>query len=190
MPPESWKGYSPTRRDASGIRTASSSSITRASTAAPVSGVCRRTDSAICAPIVITGFSDRPGSWKIIATRRPRTSRICASGKAISFSPSSSTVPPLIAAASGSRRMIDSAVIDLPQPDSPTSAKVSPAAISKDTPSTARTGGPSPRICVRRSRTLNNIFLLMPLLPPAPAADQRHREPHRQTGSRQEPAQA
>ena len=190
MPPDNWNGYSLTRRTASGIRTASSSSMTRASTAAPLRAVCRRTDSAICAPMVITGFSDSPGSWKIIATRRPRTSRICDSGSASRFCPSSSTTPPVIVAASGSRRISDSAVIDFPQPDSPTSAKVSPAAMSNDTPSTARTGGPSPWICVRRSRTLSSGFMLMPQLPHAPAADRRHHAPHRQTGWRPEPAPA
>jgi hypothetical protein len=33
---------------------------------------------------------------------------------------------------------MDSAVTDLPHPDSPTSPTVSPGAIAKDTPSTAR----------------------------------------------------
>ena len=39
----------------------------------------------------------------------------------------------------GTRRMIDSAVIDLPQPDSPTTAKVSPRRRENETSSTALT---------------------------------------------------
>ena len=40
--------------------------------------------------------------------------------------------------------MIASAVVDLPQPDSPTRATISPGPTSNDTPSTARTGGRVP----------------------------------------------
>ena len=39
----------------------------------------------------------------------------------------------------GTRRMIDRAVMLLPQPDSPTMPSVSPGRSSNDTPSTART---------------------------------------------------
>ena len=48
------------------------------------------------------------------------------------------TISPFgISADGGRRRMIDSAVTDLPDPDSPTSATVSPRSISKLAPSTA-----------------------------------------------------
>ena len=181
MPPDIWNGYSLMRRRASGMRTASSSSSTRASTAAPVSAVWRVTASAICAPTVITGFSDSPGSWKIIATRRPRTSRICDSGNVSRFSPASSTMPPSISPASGSRRMIDSAVIDLPQPDSPTKAKVSPDAMSKEILSTARTGIAPPRISVVSPVTFSS-GAFMTGLHPRSSVDRKHHAPHRQTG--------
>jgi len=47
-------------------------------------------------------------------------------------------VPPTILPGGlGTRRMIDSAVIDLPQPDSPTTAKVSPRRSENETSSTA-----------------------------------------------------
>jgi hypothetical protein len=47
-------------------------------------------------------------------------------------------LPDTMRPASGSRRITDSAVIDLPLPDSPSSAKVSPGALERQ-PSTART---------------------------------------------------
>src|SRR5512135_1471706 len=54
---------------------------------------------------------------------------------------------------SGNRRRMDSASIDLPQPDSPSRAKVSPRAMRSETPSTARTVPPPWSIQVRRSST-------------------------------------
>src|SRR2546425_2170968 len=53
----------------------------------------------------------------------------------------------------GMRRMSERAVTVLPQPDSPTSPSVSPAASSKDTPSTARTTPSRVKNCVYRSLT-------------------------------------
>src|SRR5438067_1801389 len=64
------------------------------------------------------GFKLAYGSWKIICRRRPRNS----------------TRPSLGAY----RPTISRATVDLPQPDSPTSASVSPASTAKLTPSTAR----------------------------------------------------
>ncbi len=40
-----------------------------------LSPACRASTSVSCRPMVTTGFSDVIGSWKIIATSRPRTSR-------------------------------------------------------------------------------------------------------------------
>src|SRR5207237_6674718 len=57
----------------------------------------------------------------------------------------------------GRSRMIDSALPDLPQRDSPTSATVSPSATSHDTPSTARTTPPRVRKCVWRSTTSRRV---------------------------------
>src|SRR6185312_7950591 len=53
-------------------------------------------------------------------------------------------------------RMIDSAVTLLPQPDSPTSPTVSPSAMSKLTPLTARTSPSLVKNEVRRSLTRNS----------------------------------
>src|ERR1041385_3875848 len=49
--------------------------------------------------------------------------------------------------------------VDLPQPDSPTSPNVSPAKMSNDTPSTARTTSsePSTGKCFTRPRTLTSV---------------------------------
>src|SRR6266481_1330575 len=51
---------------------------------------------------------------------------------------SSRAVPPSCITPSGNRRSSDSAVMDLPQPDSPSSAKVSPAAMRNEISSTMR----------------------------------------------------
>ena len=67
----------------------------------------------------MTGLSESAGSWKIMPMRRPRTSRIPDSGSCSRSRPSSSTLPPTMPPASGSSRMIESAVMDLPQPGLP-----------------------------------------------------------------------
>ena len=90
--------------------------------------------------MVITGLSEVIGSWKIIEISLPRTLRISSW---LSFSrslPPSFTVPETMRpGGSGIRRISDSAVMLLPQPDSPTMASVSPDATPKFTPSTALT---------------------------------------------------
>src|SRR6185437_2310615 len=53
----------------------------------------------------------------------------------------------------GRRRMIDSAVTDLPQPDSPTIPSVLPLSTVRSTPSTARTTPARVKKWVRRSST-------------------------------------
>src|SRR3954470_7075793 len=90
--------------------------------------------SEMMVPTVLRGFSDEYGSWKIICISRRRLL----------------SSPPLIEAISrplnviepdvgSTRRSSRRAVVDLPQPDSPTSPSVSPRMTSKDTPSTALT---------------------------------------------------
>ena len=102
------------------------------------SGRCARSASTSWSPTVMTGSSELVGSWKTIETRPPRTPRISASESARRSVPSSTTRPPTERATGGSSRMIASAVIDFPQPLSPTSAWISPAARSNVTPSTTR----------------------------------------------------
>ena len=176
-PPESWKGYCSKRASGSGMPTALSNSIAFARAAWPEIPRCLCITSTICRPTVSTGLSAVEGSWKIIATRRPRTARMAASGSASRSTPPSVTRPPIMRPASGNSRVRDSAVIDLPQPDSPTSAKHSPGASSKLRPSTARSGPPGMSSTVRRS----SIFKCAP-------AGRSRRAPRRQTGWRPAPA--
>ena len=77
--------------------------------------------------MVSTGFNEVIGSWKIIAMSRPRISRISSSVRSSRFLPWNRILPPTMRPAGfASRRMMESAETDLPQPDSPTSATVSP----------------------------------------------------------------
>ena len=102
-----------------------SSSMARARAAFGRIASCSSSTSPIWLPTVYSGFSAVIGSWKIIAMRLPRRPRIWRSLLASRSSPSK-RIAPLVVALSTSRST-DSAVIDLPEPDSPTSANFSPA---------------------------------------------------------------
>ena len=94
--------------------------------------------SAICFSTVATGFSELIGSWKIMPISLPLMSSMASSVTGTMSRPLSLTEPPTMrAGGSGSRRMMDSADSDLPQPDSPTSATVSPLPTLRLSPSTA-----------------------------------------------------
>ena len=104
--------------------------------------------SAIWSPTVKTGFNEVIGSWKIIEISRPRMERISAGDRhSRSYSVPASgrkTMRPVIRAVSEippapTRRSRESAVTDLPEPVSPTTASVSPRSMRKLTPSTAFT---------------------------------------------------
>ena len=127
------------------MRTNSSIRSTSAVAAARSMPWCKRIDSPIWSPTVKTGFSEVIGSWKIIAISAPRMSRIVAasaaarsirvpSRRAKSIRPEVIRPPPC-----STRRITDSAVTDLPEPDSPTMATVSPRPTSKETSRTAST---------------------------------------------------
>ena len=139
MPPESWCGYSSIRLAAAGTRTRSRSSIARDRASRRDKCWWRRSTSPICLPTVKTGFSEVMGSWNTMEMSRPRISRSCRGLSVSSSRPSSRTEPDTLAPC-GCRPKTDSAVIVLPQPDSPTMAKTSPCRIRNDRPSTARTG--------------------------------------------------
>ena len=79
----------------------------------------------------------------IAAPRMPRISRSLLAQR----STPSKRIAPLVVAAS-TRRSTDNALIDLPEPDSPTSANFSPGAIANDTSSTTFE---SPKLTLRRS---------------------------------------
>ena len=89
-----------------------------------------------------TGLSEDIGSWKIIAIRLPRTERMPASSSARRSSPSKTILPLSIRPGSGISRRMESAVTLLPDPLSPTIARVSPGATSSDSEVTALTFGP------------------------------------------------
>ena len=69
----------------------------------------------------------------------PRTLRIAAAGSARRSRSPSSTLPLTMRPPGGSNRMSESAVMLLPQPDSPTIAKVSPGGTTNEMPSTGFT---------------------------------------------------
>ena len=127
MPPENWCGYSSIRFSAPGIPTMFRSSMARLRASLADNFKCRIIDSVICFPIVNTGFSEVMGSWKIMAMRLPRRSRISSSLIFNRSCPSKMTSPPVILPGGlGIKRMTESDVTLLPDPDSPTRPSVSP----------------------------------------------------------------
>src|SRR4051812_26318950 len=86
-----------------------------------------------------TGFSADSASWKIIAIWLARTLRRSFSGSLSRSTPRYLTSPLVMKPGGLSRMpMIACAVTDLPQPDSPRIARVSPGARTKLAPLTAR----------------------------------------------------
>src|SRR3954464_9785110 len=85
-------------------------------------------------PTVLRGFSDEYGSWKIICMSRRSGLRSLRDMWAMSRP--RYVIDPLVGS---SRRVMRRAVVDLPQPDSPTRPSVSPRNTAKLTPSTACT---------------------------------------------------
>jgi hypothetical protein len=91
-----------------------------------------------------TGFKAVIGSWNTIEMRAPRIERMSFSSIVTRLFPSNwISLPGSIRPGGRTRRRRESAVTDLPHPDSPTSPTVSPDPISKLTPSTARATPPS-----------------------------------------------
>ena len=78
-------------------------------------------------PTVRRGFSDEYGSWKIICISR-RSGLISLRFRSAISRPSKRTEPDV----GSSRRISSRAVVDLPQPLSPTSPNVSPRSTSND----------------------------------------------------------
>ena len=138
IPPESWCGYSRTRRWGSGMPTRISISTALASASAAERPWCRRSVSPIWRPTVSTGFSEVIGSWKIMLISLPRIARISRSDRCSRSRPWKRMAPAILPGGSGISRRMDMEVTDLPQPLSPTIATVSPALTEKETPSTAR----------------------------------------------------
>ena len=81
--------------------------------------------------MVSTGFSEVIGSWKIMLISLPRMARISRSDSFSRSLPSKRMLPAILPGGSGISRRMDMAVTDLPQPDSPTIASVSPASTGR-----------------------------------------------------------
>ncbi len=153
MPPENSNGNDLTRCSGFGMPTRSSSSTARCQAAAFDSARCgsgspRRSGRRSCrrasAPTAGPGRpSTGPGHGCGTSPRRsgPSSSSPC------------SLMDPSTRAPLASRPMMASEVTDLPEPDSPTMAMVSPARRSKLSPRTARTGPASLGNVTCRSRT-------------------------------------
>jgi hypothetical protein len=117
----------------SGIRTSSSSASTLARIAGRDRSVWMENISPIWSPTVRSGLSAVIGSWKIMAMPAPRTPRISAIVAVARSRPSKCTLPPSMVISFGSSRMMALAMIDLPEPDSPTTQRISLAAMDSET---------------------------------------------------------
>ena len=135
-PPESSKGKAPARSAGSGMPTRRSSAT--ASAAASLADTFRwlRMTSAICAPTRVSGSRAVAGSWKTIEAVCPRMPASSASPAPTTSCPPTAACP-VTRAFPGSSPIAAKAMVDFPEPDSPTSARVSPGATRSDTPRTA-----------------------------------------------------
>ncbi len=133
MPPDSWCGYRRMSLSGDGRPTSSSTSTARLR-ASTVDHPCALRPSVTCLPMRITGFSELIGSWYTMPIFAPRTARREDSLSGTRSWPSSSTRPAVTEAPVGSSPATLNAVNDLPEPDSPTTATVSPARTDRSTP--------------------------------------------------------
>jgi hypothetical protein len=99
-----------------------------------VPSLCTSSASATMKPTRLRAFRDAYGSWKIIIISR-RIGRISERESFVMSRPSKTRRPSV----ASSRRMTQRAIVDFPQPDSPTTPSVSPRLTLKLTPSTAFT---------------------------------------------------
>src|SRR5690606_5407152 len=153
IPPENSCGYCLARAAASGRPADSSASTTFALTFWRLASPCASRVSATCVPILATGFRFDIGSCGTRPMSRPRMPRSSLSDALVMSRPSRRMLPAAMRPPPASSPMIAMAVVDLPEPDSPTIATVSPAEMSRSTPSTAWT---TPSIVLKstaRSRT-------------------------------------
>ncbi len=128
-PPEKARGC---RSALAGSRpTCSRSSVTRFARAVRSPRPWAISGSATICPAVIRGLSEEYGSWKTSCTSR----RAVRSPPRPNSSPRNRIAPPLGAWTWTRAR----ARVDLPEPDSPTSPRVSPGCSSRSTPSSAVT---------------------------------------------------
>src|SRR4029077_8850229 len=144
---------------------------------------------ATASPTRRTGFSDDIGSWKIIATRRPRIRARSRDGRSRSETPSS-MIRPVVTAPLGNSLRIVRAVTLLPKPLSPTSPTASPGPTRKETPRT--TGRLPPRNTIPRFSTTNPVLSVIETSdaigePVADEADEEADDNDRQAGKHDGP---
>ena len=123
MPPENSCGYCLARRAASG-RPACARTL--ATSSGPLGRPLAFSVSLTWSPIFQTGFRLDIGSCGTMPMMLPRSSIMRFSEACEMSSPSSRICPPATRPLPGSRPIAASAVVDLPEPDSPTMATVSP----------------------------------------------------------------
>ena len=117
-----------------GRRTASSSSATRARRRAGLKPPWTTMGSAIEAPAVRRGLREEAGFWWTTPVARRAGSSARRRARATS-TPHTRTLPE----ATGTRPVSVPAIVDLPEPDSPTSPRTSPGAILREASRTAWT---------------------------------------------------
>ena len=164
-PPESREGTAASLASGEDRPTSSKRLSVLARASLPESPRCWRSTSATWKPTLNTGFRELIGSWKIIEISAPRSARSSRAG-VCSRSLPLKIIRPRALAFPGNKPRMESAVTDLPLPDSPTSATVLCSGISKLTPFTA---GTVPKF-TRRSRTLSRLIA---------ASDRGRRAPRR-----------
>ncbi len=115
--------------------------------------------------------------------REIRGNRISSSSRSRRSVPSSTMEPPtILPGGSGTRRITESAVTLLPQPDSPTMAKVSPRRTLNETSSTALNSPDAVKKTVCRPFTSRTVSPIDASLISRAASGRGCREAHRQTG--------
>ena len=139
IPPLISCGHCLIRRLGSWIFTATRSSLIRWIRQSPRRPVCLLRVSPIWSPMVNTGSRDIMGSCRIMAIFLPLISFISWLLFCRRSSPSKRTFPLTVSPEGGRTRRSEAATVLLPQPDSPITARRSPAWTSNDTSSTAFT---------------------------------------------------
>ncbi|OUE29225.1 hypothetical protein BFL35_16175 [Clavibacter michiganensis] len=126
-PPENWLGYASSASSSSPTRFSSRTLSARTSRRGTMR--CSVSSSASIAPTLMRGLSDEYGSWNTIWIRRlaSRSRRAGIAAPWYSTSPEVGAVLPTRIFAS----------VDLPDPDSPTRARISPFPRCRSTPSSA-----------------------------------------------------
>src|SRR5450432_3431089 len=100
---------------------------------------CARSASLNCAAILVTGFSAFIALCITTEYSHHRSTFSCFSVMVTRFCPRNETVPPVIDAGGLNNAAIANNMVDLPQPDSPTTPTNSPLPTVRSTLSTAQT---------------------------------------------------